>query len=47
MSEWRAVECVPVHAPLRHMPVHQIQKLLIVMAFDQVPHFVQKDVLKA
>ena len=47
MCERCAVECVPVHAPLRHVPIHQIPKPLIVTAFDEVHHFVHKDVLEA
>ena len=47
VSKRRTVEFIPVHAPLRHEPVHQISKTMVVTILDQVNRFVHKDVLQA
>ena len=47
MSERRTVELVPMQASLRHEPVHQIPKPLIVKALDQGERLVDQDVLEA
>ena len=44
VSKRRAVEVVPVQAPLRHVVVHQVPKPVIVGAFDEVHQFVRYDV---
>ena len=47
VSERRTVELVPMHAPLRHEPVHQIPKPIVVTTLDQLNHLMHHDVLKA
>ena len=37
------IQFVPMNAPLGHEPVHQLAKTLVVVALDQVDHFVDED----
>ena len=47
MSKRRAVELVPVCAPLRHVFVHQVLKPIVMFAFKQVDKLMDDDIFKA
>jgi hypothetical protein len=47
MAHWKAVQLLPIVAPLRHQSVHQHHEAAVVGRFGQVSHLVDEDVFEA
>ena len=47
MGEWRLIQCIAMHLPLRHEPIHKGRKTVIVVTFQQMDHFMHDDAFEA